>query len=152
MKGEKAQLLATDPPYLVNYTGGNHPPSKANRPETRNKDWDSYKDPESSVGFYEHEQEAKDARRLGGIRRRRESVVQGTYDVSGLGSIPELRRLLEIVAVDTLALDNSVARARTMVAIVQAAAKLLELGDFEERLAAIESVMEPRLQNQRRTG
>jgi len=52
MKGEKAQLLATDPPYLVNYTGGNHPPSRANRPETRDKDWDSYKDPETSVGFY----------------------------------------------------------------------------------------------------
>jgi hypothetical protein len=100
----------------------------------------------------EHEQEAKEARRLGGIRRRREGLVQGTYDFSGLSSIVELRRLLEIVAVDTLALDNSVARARTMVAIVQAAAKLLELGDFEERLAAIESVMESRLKQMRRAG
>ncbi len=52
MNGEKAKLLATDPPYLVNYTGGNHPPSKANRPETRDKNWDDYKDPESAVGFY----------------------------------------------------------------------------------------------------
>ena len=52
MDGEKAQLLATDPPYLVNYTGGNHPPSRSNRPETREKDWDQYKDPESAVGFY----------------------------------------------------------------------------------------------------
>ena len=34
MAGEVAQLLATDPPYLVDYTAGNHPPSKANRPET----------------------------------------------------------------------------------------------------------------------
>ena len=44
--------MATDPPYLVNYTGGDHPDSKANRPETRDKDWDRYKDPESAVGFY----------------------------------------------------------------------------------------------------
>ena len=33
MNGEKARLMATDPPYLVDYTGGNHPDSKANRPE-----------------------------------------------------------------------------------------------------------------------
>ena len=25
MAGEKAVLLATDPPYLVDYTGANHP-------------------------------------------------------------------------------------------------------------------------------
>jgi DNA modification methylase len=50
--GEKARLMATDPPYLVDYTGGNHPPSKANRPETRDKHWDEYKDPESGVAFF----------------------------------------------------------------------------------------------------
>lgn len=52
MNGEKAKLMATDPPYLVDYTGKSHPASKANRPETANKDWDAYKDPESSVQFY----------------------------------------------------------------------------------------------------
>ncbi|HMS59583.1 MAG TPA: DNA methyltransferase [Tepidiformaceae bacterium] len=52
MNGEKAKLMATDPPYLVNYTGGNHPPSKANRPETRDKDWDAYTDPESGTEFF----------------------------------------------------------------------------------------------------
>ena len=31
MKGERAVLFATDPPYLVDYDGSNHP--------TRNKDW-----------------------------------------------------------------------------------------------------------------
>ena len=41
MNGEQAQLMATDPPYLVNYTGGNHPDSRANRPETKTKDWDA---------------------------------------------------------------------------------------------------------------
>src|SRR3990172_6695373 len=30
--GEKARLLATDPPYLVDYDGGNRPQSKTNRP------------------------------------------------------------------------------------------------------------------------
>ncbi len=50
--GKQASLLATDPPYLVDYTGGDPPPSKANKPSTRNKNWDQYKDPESSVDFF----------------------------------------------------------------------------------------------------
>lgn len=53
MKGEKAVLLASDPPYLVNYQGGNHPQSFANRPEVRDKHWDDYKDPETGVAFFE---------------------------------------------------------------------------------------------------
>lgn len=52
MGGQKAKMMATDPPYLVNYTGGNRPPSLANRPATRDKHWDDYHDPESAVDFY----------------------------------------------------------------------------------------------------
>lgn len=52
MVGETAALLATDPPYLVDYTAGNHPPSSYNRPETANKDWDAYKDPQTGVAFF----------------------------------------------------------------------------------------------------
>ena len=52
--GEKrASLMATDPPYLVDYSGGNHPASKSNRGDpNRDKQWDQYHDPESSVDFY----------------------------------------------------------------------------------------------------
>jgi DNA modification methylase len=53
MSGEKAHLLATDPPYLVDYTAGNHPPSSFNRPETANKHWDEYRDPAASVDFFD---------------------------------------------------------------------------------------------------
>jgi ParB-like chromosome segregation protein Spo0J len=53
MNGLKASLLATDPPYLVDYSGGNHPASKVNRKETRDKHWDEYVDPETSVEFYQ---------------------------------------------------------------------------------------------------
>jgi len=49
----KAVLMATDPPYLVDYTGGEHPPTKANGGNpNRNKNWDEYKDPESGVDFF----------------------------------------------------------------------------------------------------
>jgi DNA modification methylase len=49
----KAVLMATDPPYLVDYTGGEHPPTKANGGKAnRNKNWDEYKDPESGIEFF----------------------------------------------------------------------------------------------------
>jgi ParB-like chromosome segregation protein Spo0J len=47
MNGERAILFATDPPYLVDYTGGNHPPSRVNPATGKRrgggKDWtDTY--------------------------------------------------------------------------------------------------------------
>ena len=45
--------MATDPPYLVDYSGGNHPASRSNRGDpNRDKNWDQYHDPESSVDFF----------------------------------------------------------------------------------------------------
>ncbi|MFH1485706.1 MAG: site-specific DNA-methyltransferase [Chloroflexota bacterium] len=53
MNGEKASLMATDPPYLVDYQGGNHPASKSNKGNPkRDKHWDDYHDPETSVEFF----------------------------------------------------------------------------------------------------
>src|SRR5581483_3750659 len=54
LDGKLASLFATDPPYLVDYTGGDHPPSRANQGKAnRNKHWDAYKDPETSIDFFE---------------------------------------------------------------------------------------------------
>jgi DNA modification methylase len=50
---ERASLLATDPPYLVDYSGGHHPNSTHNRPATKDRHWDDYQDRESSVAFYQ---------------------------------------------------------------------------------------------------
>ena len=53
MAGERAGLMATDPPYLVNYEGGAHPASEANKgAATKDKHWDHYVDHEHSVDFY----------------------------------------------------------------------------------------------------
>jgi hypothetical protein len=86
-----------------------------------------------------------EARRLGGVRRRRERVVQGAYDFEGLGSVQQIRRLVEVAVLDVLGLENSINRARTLAYLAQTAAKLLEVGEHEERLAALEAVMEPRM-------
>lgn len=89
----------------------------------------------------DREEEAAEARRLGGLRRRREKTVSGAYDFAGLGSIEAIRRILEIATIDVLGLENSIARARVLIAAVLAAAKLLETGELEERLAALEAVV-----------
>lgn len=93
----------------------------------------------------EHAEEAAEARRLGGQRRRRERVVSGAFDFEGLASVASIRRLVEVAVLDTLGLENSIARARALAYLAQVATGLLEKGEFEERLAAIESVMEPRI-------
>lgn len=92
------------------------------------------------------QQEASDARRLGGQRRKREGAVAGAYDLDDLATASQIRRLIEIAVFDTLALENSVSRNRTLAYLSQTALKMLEVGEYEDRLAALESTI------QRRTG
>ncbi len=87
----------------------------------------------------ENAEEIAEARRLGGLRRRREVAVSGAYEFNGLETVAELRRLLVIAALDTLRLENSIARARTLGYLVGVAGKLLESGELEQRLAALEA-------------
>jgi hypothetical protein len=91
-----------------------------------------------------NEEEVAEARRLGGLRRRREKTVSGAYDFTGLGSIEEIRRLVEIAAIDTLGADNSIARAKTLVQIASVAAKLLETGELEHRVELLEAATAPK--------
>ncbi len=58
MDGQRASLMATDPPYLCNYDGGNRPQTwgKDGQPisgEDKTKHWDTYVDHDTSVKFYE---------------------------------------------------------------------------------------------------
>jgi DNA modification methylase len=53
MAGERATLMATDPPYLVDYVGGAHPASAGNGGvAARDKHWDEYIDHPHAVEFY----------------------------------------------------------------------------------------------------
>ena len=91
----------------------------------------------------DHSAEVVEAGRLGGLRRTREHTVGGAYQVEGLGSVAQIRRLLEIAVVDCLSLDNSVARVRSLAYLGMVALKLLEDGELEARLAAVEAVVTP---------
>ena len=94
----------------------------------------------------EHAEEMAEARRLGGLRRRREKTVSGAYDFEGLADVGQVRRLLEIAASDTLSLENSVARSRTLAYLAQVALKALEVGELAERIDALERLVSPRLE------
>src|SRR5664279_4561489 len=89
-------------------------------------------------------QEAEEARRLGGLRRRRERTVAGAYEFEGLEAVIDIRRLLEIAVLDTLSLENSVARSRALAYLAQTALKCLEAGELEDRLALLEATVRSR--------
>jgi hypothetical protein len=91
----------------------------------------------------DHAQEAAEARRLGGQRRRREHAIAGAFDVEGIETIGDIRRVLDIVVIDGLALENSVARLRVLISACSTAARLREVADLEERLASLESALRP---------
>lgn len=54
MGSERSPLCATDPPYLVDYNGTNHPQSfeREQAGKDNNKQWDAYVDPKASVEFF----------------------------------------------------------------------------------------------------
>lgn len=92
-----------------------------------------------------HAEEAAAARKLGGQRRRREHTIAGAYDLEGLEDVGGLRRVLEITLADLLGLENTVPRARALIAAVGSGAKLLDVGEHEERLQALEATVAPRI-------
>ena len=91
----------------------------------------------------EHAQEAQEARKLGGMRKKREATVSLAYEFVGLESVADIRRLLEIAATDTLGQENNLARNRLLVYLALAALQALEKGDHEQRIAALEHSVNP---------
>lgn len=98
----------------------------------------------------ERAEEVAEAGRLGGLRRRREKAVGAAYDLDGLDTVEQVKRLLQIAVMDTLGLENSIARSRTLAYLAQVALKVVEVGDMQQRLTALEAAMGPRLATRRR--
>ena len=89
----------------------------------------------------EHAQEVAESRRLGGLRRRREVAVTSAYEFEGVDTVFGIRRLLEIAIVDALGLENSISRARTLAYLAMTAIKLMEVGELELRIEALETAV-----------
>ena len=92
-----------------------------------------------------HAEDMQEARRVGGLRRRRETTVAVAYEIDGVESVPQLRRVLEIVILDALGMDNTIARGRLLVSAVTAASKLTEIGEIAEQIARLHDVLTPRI-------
>jgi hypothetical protein len=90
----------------------------------------------------ERAEEVAEARKLGGLRKRREAALIGAYDLEGLDSLAVLERVLEIALLDTLSLDNSLNRSRTLGYLVGIGTKLRQEGETEGRLRALESAVQ----------
>ena len=93
----------------------------------------------------EREAEAAQARLLGGQRRRREVAITGAYDLGELETLEDFKRVVQTAIIDTLSLENSVARNRTLGSLVQVGMTLVQQSDFQTRLLAVESALGPRL-------
>ena len=92
----------------------------------------------------ETSEELSEARRMGGLHRRKKRTVATIYGFGGLRSIEDSQALLETIAVETLGLENSIARNRALTSIVATGTKLIELGDLASRIAAMEAALGPR--------
>ena len=87
-------------------------------------------------------EEAAEARHLGGLHRRKKKTVGAIYGFRGLRTVEDNLGLLETAAIETLALENSIARNRTLGGFAATGLKLLEASDLEERLRTLESVVQ----------
>ena len=85
--------------------------------------------------------EAAEARRLGGLRRRKEGTIAVAYDLPGLDTVVGIRRLLDIVVTDGVGMDNGIPRLRVLISTATAATNLLKVGELEDRLAAVEAAV-----------
>jgi hypothetical protein len=84
---------------------------------------------------------AAEARRMGGLRRKREGTVTGAYNFGGLSNVHDIRRLIEIAVVDTLSIENSIQRSRTLAYLAQTGLKSLEVGEVQDRLQQLEELV-----------
>jgi hypothetical protein len=89
----------------------------------------------------EHAAEVSEAGRLGGLRAKREHTVAGAFQFDGVQSVPAIRRLVEVAIIDTLSLENSLSRNRTLAYLAMVALKLLEVGELEDRVATLEAAV-----------
>src|SRR5450755_2991614 len=88
--------------------------------------------------------EAAEARRMGGLRRRKEGTIAVAYELPGLDTVAGIRRLIDIVVTDSVGMENGIARLRVILAAASAATALLKVGELEDRLAVLEAAVKQR--------
>ena len=93
--------------------------------------WCFWHDPERAA-------ERKEARSRGGLARHGRKLAGG--DPVQIRSVADLLALLEAAAGDLLALEPSIGRARALAYLVASGLRVLEVGELERRIGALEEV------------
>ena len=88
---------------------------------------------------------AAEARRAGGLNKRREHALATVYQFEGLGSIDQIRRLFDLAGFEAPALPAGANKCRILGQVGLAALKALGVGEHEERLQDVEAVLGARL-------
>lgn len=91
-----------------------------------------------------NEESAAEARRMGGVNRKRERTLQEVYDLDGVDTVEQVQRIIEIALAGALSEPNSLNRSRVLLQAATVAARVLEAADLEKRMQAIEQFMQPR--------
>ena len=86
--------------------------------------------------------ERADARRRGGYNRRTPKAGDPDGYPTRLRSVGDVQAVLEAALRDTVQQENSGQRTQALVRLAHGALKALEVGDLEERLAALEARLE----------
>ena len=89
----------------------------------------------------QHAGDAAEASRLGGLRRRKAATIEIVFDVGPIETFQDVLRLLDIATTETLSLENSVPRNRTVVYLAAVARQTLYAVRIEQRLAALEAML-----------
>ena len=100
-------------------------------PELPGRGWCYHHDPERA-------EERQRARRKGGLAVHHGGAVREVEEVS-IRSVSDVLTLLERAARDVLSRKPSISRARALAYVASASLKTLEVGEIEERVAALES-------------
>lgn len=87
-----------------------------------------------------HQEAARQARVLGGRRRRTEQVTQVVFDLNDLTSLETLDRIFAIATLDTLQLENSPARSRALIALMKTKLDMNKHTDLDRRIAELQEV------------
>ena len=93
----------------------------------------------------ETEAAAADARRLGGLRRRREATIAGAFDLDGMEPGAVLLRVSDLGLTDILEMKPSPARSRLLLQWLASRARLEETVVGEARLQALEAGVGPKV-------
>jgi hypothetical protein len=92
----------------------------------------------------EQAEAAAAARKLGGQRRKREGTLTAAFALESLDTVEGLQRLLDVITTDALAMDNGAPRLRILLAVVDRATKLIEVGELADRVERIEAAQRSR--------